>query len=126
MKMSGLDRIMLLLTGLLAAYQVSVGIEGLGVFAITAYTVAFGVLLVAGLLMIILGFSALDSPIVVVVSTIIPLSLSLGMVWDYFTFPDTVFPIHRGWLYNHHRHSLLPCRADCRWSCLRSSTGSPA
>ena len=81
--MKPLDRVLLLLTGLLASYQIAVGIDGMGVFAITAYTVAFGVLLVAGLLMIILGFDVLDSPIVVIVSTIIPLSLSLGLIWEH-------------------------------------------
>jgi len=83
MKMSPLDRVLLLLTGLLAAYQVAVGINGLGAVPITAYTIGFGVLLVAGLLLIILGFDVLDSPIVVIVSTIIPLSLSLGLVWEH-------------------------------------------
>ena len=83
MKMSPLDRILLLLTGLLAAYQVAVGIEGLSTLPIIAYTIAFGVLLVAGLLLIILGFEVLDSPVVVIVATIIPLSLSLGLVWQH-------------------------------------------
>jgi len=83
MKMSTIDRVALLLTGLLAAYQVAIGINGLGDVPIVAYTVAFGVLLVAGLLMIILGFEVLDSPVVVIVSTIIPLSLSLGLVWEH-------------------------------------------
>jgi hypothetical protein len=50
---------------------------------IWAYTTAFGILLVAGLLMIILGFEVLDSSLVVIVSTIIPLSLSLGLVWEF-------------------------------------------
>lgn len=77
------DRILLLVTGLLAAYQIVVGIEGLVTMAMWAYTIAFGVLLVAGLLLIILGFEILDSPLVVIVSTIIPLSLSLGLVWEY-------------------------------------------
>ena len=83
MKMSSLDRILLLITGLLAAYQVAIGINGLGAVPITAYTIAFGVLLVAGLLLIILGFDVLESPIVVIISTIIPLSLSLGLVWEH-------------------------------------------
>ena len=83
MKMSPLDRILLLLTGLLAAYQVAEGIEGLSTLPIIAYTIAFGVLLVAGLLLIILGFEVLDTPVVVIVSTIIPLSLSLGLVWQH-------------------------------------------
>ncbi len=74
---------LLLMTCLLAAYQVAVGINGLENVPITAYTVAFGVLLVACLLMIILGLEVLDSPVVVIISTIIPLSLSLGLVWQH-------------------------------------------
>ena len=83
MKMSILDRIFLLFTGLLAAYQVAIGIDGFSTFPIIAYTIAFGVLLVASLLLIILGFEVLDAPVVVVISTIIPLSLSLGLVWQH-------------------------------------------
>jgi len=83
MKISPLDRVLLLLTGLLAAYQVAVGINGLGAVPITAYTIGFGVLLVAGLLLIILGFEVLDSPIVVIVSTVVPLAISLGLVWEH-------------------------------------------
>jgi hypothetical protein len=83
MKITALDRVLLLLTGLLAAYQVAVGINGLSEVPIIAYTIAFGVLLVAGLLLILLGFDVLDSPFVVIVSTIIPLSLSLGLVWQH-------------------------------------------
>ena len=81
--MTAFDRILLLITGLLAAYQIVVGIEGASPMGIWAYTTAFGVLLVAGLLLIILGFDVLDSPMVVVISTIIPLSLSLGLVWEF-------------------------------------------
>jgi hypothetical protein len=84
MKMTILDRILLLLTGLLAAWQVAVGIDGAAPLPLVAYTVAFGVLLVAVLLLIILGFDVLESPVVVIVSTIIPLSLSLGLVWEHF------------------------------------------
>lgn len=83
MKMTLLDRILLLLTGILAAWQVAVGVNGLDEIPVIAYTVGFGVLLVAGLLLLIIGFEALDSPIVVVVSTIIPLALSLGLVWQH-------------------------------------------
>ena len=84
MQMTSTDRILILLTALLASYQIVVGIDGLGTVPITAYTVAFGALLVAMLLMFILGFGVLDSPIVVIVSTIIPLALSLGLVWEHF------------------------------------------
>jgi hypothetical protein len=78
-----LDRILLLLTSLLAAYQIVVGINDLSTLPIIAYTIAFGALLIASLLMIILGFDVLDSPAVVIVATIIPLSLSLGLVWEH-------------------------------------------
>jgi len=78
-----LERILLLLTGLLAAYQVAVGINGVDTLPLIAYTVGFGVLLVAGLLLIILGLDVLDSPVVVIVSTIIPLALSLGLAWEH-------------------------------------------
>lgn len=86
MKMTPLDRVLLLLTGLLAAYQVAVGVNSLGQVPIIAYTIAFGVLLVAGLLLIILGFDVLDSPVVVIVATIIPLSLATGLVWQHASF----------------------------------------
>lgn len=91
MKMTGRDRMLLLITVLLAAYQVAVGIDGLSALPIIFYTVAFGVLLVAGLLLIILGFDALDSPVVVIISTIIPLSLSLGLVWEYLASYRTLY-----------------------------------
>jgi hypothetical protein len=83
MKMSALDRLLLLAMVILAAYQIVVGIDRLSAAPILAYTVAFGVLLVAGLLLIILGFEALDAPVVVIISTVIPLSLALGLVWEY-------------------------------------------
>ncbi|GER80232.1 conserved hypothetical protein [Candidatus Denitrolinea symbiosum] len=83
MKTTPLDRILLLFTGLLAAYQIAVGIDDFGALPVIAYTIAFGVLLVAGLLLIIWGFDILESPVVVIVSTVIPLALSLGLVWQY-------------------------------------------
>jgi hypothetical protein len=83
MKMTSIDRILLLATGLLGAYEIAVGIDHLSTFPIVAYTVGFGVILVAVLLLIILGFDALDSPLVVIASTVIPLSLSLGLIWDH-------------------------------------------
>lgn len=82
-KISVLDRILLLATGVLSAYQIAVGIEGLGSLAVTSYTIAFGVLLVASLILIILGFEALENSLVVAVAALIPLSLSLGLISQY-------------------------------------------
>ncbi len=83
MKQAILDRVLLLAASLLAAWQVAVGINGLGTLPVLAYTVAFGVLLVAELLLLILGLDVLDEPLVVIVSTIIPLSLSAGLAWQH-------------------------------------------
>jgi hypothetical protein len=83
-----------LVTSLLAAYQVVMGIEGLEGMAVTNYTIGFGVLLIAALLILNMGFDVLDSPIVVIVSTLIPLSLSLGLVAEFvarYTLPYLVF-----------------------------------
>lgn len=83
MKLSSLNRTLLLLTVLLTSYQVAVGIDGFTTLPIIAYTIAFGALLIASLLIFILGIEVLDSPIVVIVSTIIPLSLAVGLVWQH-------------------------------------------
>ena len=83
-KITPLDRIALLITGLVAAYLIVKGVEGLPDLATWAYSIAFGVLLIAGLLMIINGFDVLDSPWVVIIAAIIPLGLSLGMVIENF------------------------------------------
>ncbi len=78
-------RLVLLTTCLLAAWHVAVGITSTVLVPMIAYTIAFGVILIACLLLLILGLDILDNPIVVIVSTLIPLSLSLGLVWEYFS-----------------------------------------
>ncbi len=83
MKISSLNRILLFATVFLAAYQIAIGIDQMDNVPIIAYTIAFGVILVAGLLLVILGFEVLDAPIVVIISTIIPLSLAMGLVWQH-------------------------------------------
>jgi hypothetical protein len=83
MKISILDRVLLLITCLLAAYQIGFVIDGFSTLPMIAYTIAFGVLLVSGLLIILLGIEVLESPVVVIVATMIPLTLSLGLVWQH-------------------------------------------
>jgi hypothetical protein len=83
MKKSIIARILLFFTCLLAAWQVAIGINGADTLPMVAYTIGFGVLLVAGLLLVILGLEVLESPIVVIISTIIPLSLALGLAWEH-------------------------------------------
>lgn len=96
MKITILDRILLLVTGVISAYQIAVGIDGFGRLPIISYSIAFGVLLIAALLMLILGLEVLDSPVVVIVSTIIPLSLATGLVWQHiplYKLPFLIFTI---------------------------------
>jgi hypothetical protein len=93
MKMKIIDRILLLITALLAAYLVVVSIEGMNSLSMFSYTIAIGVLLVAALLLLIMGWEILDSPLVVIVSTIIPLALSLGLIAEYFPSITTVYLI---------------------------------
>ena len=82
-KISILDRILLLITVLLAAYQISYSLDNLNFIPTWSYTIGFGVLLVAGLLLIILGFEGLESQLVVIVSSLIPLSISTGLVAEH-------------------------------------------
>ena len=74
------DRLLLLATVLLAAYQIIAGLDELAPLSIWIFTIGFGILLVACLLLIILGFEGLESQGVVIVSTAIPLSISLGLI----------------------------------------------
>ena len=82
--MSKSNRIILLITAILASYQVVQGIDGLETMAIACYTIGFGVIVIASLLIMILGFEVLESSLVVIASALIPLSLSLGLISEYF------------------------------------------
>lgn len=93
-KISPLDRILLLATGILAAYQISLGLNGLNPLATWSYTIGFGVLLVASLLLLILGFESLESQAVVIISTVIPLGIALGLVAEHlpqYSLPFLIF-----------------------------------
>ena len=81
---------------LLSSYQVIIGGHGIKQITIWAYTIGFGILVIAGLLMIIMGFEILDNPLVVFISSIIPLSIATGLVSqlsDTFSFVYLIFAI---------------------------------
>ncbi len=83
--MTSLDRLILLLTGLIALYLVVTFFQagrrgGPESRPPLYYLVAFAVLLVAGLLLIALGYGVLANPLVVIVAAFIPLALSGGLV----------------------------------------------
>jgi peptidoglycan/LPS O-acetylase OafA/YrhL len=82
------DRIVLLLTGLVAIYMISFFLkrqknektEGRHNFH---YMISFLVLLVSGLLLIVFGWDALGNNFVAVVAGLIPFTLATGLVCEY-------------------------------------------
>ncbi len=82
-KLSGGSRMALLMTAMLAAFQIVSGIEGTPILSGVYYTISFGVLLVAALLLILFGFEIMEFPALAVIATIIPNALSLGLVAQY-------------------------------------------
>ena len=87
--MTILDRIVLLITGVVAlyliwrlfqAYQSSPDKPISNIY----YMISFAVLFVAGVLLIIFTYDALESPLVVIVAVLIPAGLSLGLVSEFY------------------------------------------
>ena len=82
-----LDKVFLLLTGLIAAYlcwyfwqryNLNKALHNI------YYLMGFAVLLVSGLLLIFLGLGILSSPYVLTVASLIPLGISMGLAEEYF------------------------------------------
>jgi len=88
------DKIILLLTGLVAIYltwrfytRYSREKNLYDIF----YMLGFIVLLVSGLLLIFLGWEILKSPYVLTVASLIPLGISLGIVYEYYPQYKTLY-----------------------------------
>jgi len=85
--MTLLDRIFLLITGLVAVYliwRLYSRYSKNRALHDTYYLLGYVVLLVSGLLLIIMGWEILSSPYVLTVASLIPLGLSLGLMNQYF------------------------------------------
>ena len=74
------DLIILLLTGLVAIYMLFVLLKRPKDSANIYMMIAFAVLLVAGLLLIVLGWGILNHDLIAVVSTLIPFSMAIGLI----------------------------------------------
>ena len=79
-----INRILLFLMELLAAYEVINGGNSQKMIATWAYTVGFGSLVISGLILIVIGYETIHRPLVVTIATIIPLAISLGLIADFF------------------------------------------
>ena len=82
MKISILNRIIFLLTGHMAGYKIISGMDNYSDLTTTLYTISFGLLLLASLLLLLMGFEIMENDYVAVVTSIIPITLSLGLVTD--------------------------------------------
>ena len=100
--MSVLDIIFLLLTGLVAAYLVFRFYQDYQTKdpkprSNIPYMTAFTVLLVSGLLLIFFGWGILPNPAVIVVTTLLPLGIAVGLVCEFykekFGLPYKIFAI---------------------------------
>ena len=79
-----INRVLLFLMVLMASYEVTIAGNSHKILAVWAYTIGFGILVVSGLMLIILGNEVLEKSLVVIISTVIPLSISLGLIAEFF------------------------------------------
>ncbi len=80
MNLSILSRIIYLLTAILASYEIINGMDNYSNLITTLYTISFGLLLLASLLLLIMGFEIMENDFIAVATAIIPITLSLGLV----------------------------------------------
>jgi len=94
-----MDRILFLLTAIVAGTEIVSGINQHSIGAITSYTIAFGVLVLAGVMLLLFGFELLKNPFLPIVSTLIPLMFSLGLIQDYIPRMVGTYALFLGVLY---------------------------
>jgi len=82
-KISVLDRILFLITAHVAGIKIVTGMEHHSVLSTGFYTISFGVLVLASIMLILFGFELLTNRYVPVVTTLIPTTLSIGLVQDF-------------------------------------------
>lgn len=82
-KITILDRILFLITAHVAGIKIVSGMEQHSVLSTGLYTIAFGVLVLASIMLLLFGFELLTNRFVPVVTTLIPATLSIGLVQDH-------------------------------------------
>jgi len=81
-KKSILGRIIYLITGHVAGYQIIKGMDNFSNLTTTLYTISFGLLLLACLLLLLMGFEIMENNYIAIFAALIPITLSLGLVTD--------------------------------------------
>jgi len=92
-KISVLNRILLLGTGILAGYKVVGGMQTYSELTTFYYTVAFGMIVLASLLLILFGFEILNSDGVLILAALIPVGLSIGLISQFLPKVHTIYLI---------------------------------
>lgn len=82
-KISVTDRILFLLTAIVAGIKIVRGMEQHSALSTAFYTISFGVLVLTSLMLFLFGFELLANRFVPVVTTLIPATLSIGLVHDH-------------------------------------------
>ncbi len=82
-RISILDRILFLITAHVAGIKIVSDMEHHTMVSTGFYTVSFGLVVLASIMLILFGFDLLTNPLVPVVATLIPTTLSIGLVQDY-------------------------------------------
>jgi len=82
-KISIFNKIMFLLTGHLAGYKVVSGMQPYSDLTTFYYTISFGMLVLACLLLMLLGFDILKNKSALILAMLIPVGLSLGIINQY-------------------------------------------
>ena len=82
-KMSVINRIVFLCTAIVSGFMVISGMGPYSELTTFYFTVAFGMLVLASILLMLLGFEILENNSVLVLSALIPVGMSLGMVNQY-------------------------------------------
>ena len=98
-KISVSDRVIFLLTAIAAGTKIVTGMEHHSIISTFYYTVAFGVLVLASIMLLLFGFTLLENPFMPIVSTLIPMMLSLGLVQDYIPAMVKSYTLLMGLLY---------------------------
>lgn len=80
MKQTIINRILFLITGIIAGSKIINGMDTYSDLTTFYFTVSFGVLLLACLLLLLMGFDIMENNFVAVVAALIPISLSLGII----------------------------------------------
>ncbi len=77
-----LNRLTYLATSIIAGYKIANGMDTYSDLTTAFYTVSFGVLLLACILLLLMGFEIMENDYVAIVTSLIPITLSLGLATD--------------------------------------------